>query len=220
MRVKLGLMCFNADKQFVPSFEVFRQGQPVTYMGSLPNGVLQVNGDLAGWNSYERNASCRRLDKRFLGVYLDGLTEGLPNQTIICEDEPVLEDPDKSAFVMVDVANKTIQLSKFGSQQIPLQKLKSSKSVLTNQCVLEESPSLICADLIDLQPARKFTRVVCNITGEGRQKPLVYTGKINECEFWPTTRFVQVALYTNWFGHVQRLEKGQLIWRNVTLEEL
>jgi hypothetical protein len=86
MRAKLGLMCFDHEKKFIPSFEVFYKGEPVTYADMLPNDVMKVNGDLSNWSSYEKDEASKRLDQRFLGLYYDGDISKLPDMTIICED--------------------------------------------------------------------------------------------------------------------------------------
>jgi hypothetical protein len=50
-------------------------------------------------------------------------------------------------------------------EQLPIKSMIVGKTKLTNQHVLDDSPSMICADFKDFQPSKKFTRVTVELTG-------------------------------------------------------
>lgn len=216
MRLMVGFICYNSQKRLIPGYEVHRKGDYVTLKSyNKAEKLISVEGDLGGWNTFPKN---KKLKERLLGIYTDGDTDKNPSFTIICENDPNLESEEDTGFVSVDPKNGTIRLSKYSHRSLlnHSSSLKPNITKLANQIYDSDLSSLICVDIKNIEPSEDFREVAFHVEGEGRGHAHVWNPKSSfKCSFWPETAYVQIAIYTNWFDNPKRVDKGELIWRNI-----
>ncbi|KAL9657949.1 hypothetical protein ABK040_012173 [Willaertia magna] len=221
MRVRIGLICFDKDKNIIPSFKVFRKGNAVTYHSYDENNrILTVLEDFINWNSYDvSNREDPKVlenqnDQRCLGFYFNHYAAlNLPDIVLSCDGQADWYlDPNEAAFVTA--TNKNILLS---TSSIPhftafvKDKLIPNVSKIVNNIANRNSPYITCLNISNMEVKDEFTQYSFIV-----QKTISNNEAI--C-FWPETCFVKVVIFSNWIDYGEErkdfYENAKLSWKKV-----